>query len=84
MGGVSLQGDGPWNNGAEGGCGYVYGHGAPARMEGCSQGFFDSDFRSREDQAKPGYPLLLLMPMSVLVVESVLLLLVIGCLDVGV
>lgn len=81
---MSLQGEGPWSSGAEGGCGYVCGQGAPARLEGCSQGFCDSGFRSREDQARPGYPLLLLMPVPVLVVECVLLLLVIGCLDVGV
>lgn len=59
------------------------GRGTPARMEGCSQGFCDSAFRSRGDQTRPGYPLLFLMPVLVLVVEGVLLLLVIGCLVAG-
>lgn len=53
-------------------------------MEGCSQRFCDSGFRFREDKAQPRSPLLLLMPVPVLVEEGVLLLLVIGCLDMGV
>lgn len=71
----------PWSSGAEGGCGYMWTLGSH-RMEQRSQGFCDSGFRSR-DQTGPGYPLLFLMPVPVLIVEGVLLLLVISCLDTG-
>lgn len=72
----------PWvSSGAEGGSGYTWaGAGFLPEWRG-SQGFCDSDFRSRGDQTRPGHSLLFLVLVPVLVVEDVLLLLVIGYLD---
>lgn len=81
---MGVQGEGtntPWmSSGAEGGSGYTWvGTGFLPERRG-SQGFCDSDFRSR-DQTRPGHSLLFLVLVPVLVVEDVLLLLVIGYLD---